>query len=112
VLLLRVVCFALSVLLLTETLQPDWGWYLALWVLCLASLSLLSLAAAFVSFWLMIGLFEPGDAWHTVLSVFTLVSVLQALIRRQTWQWQAITWQSDDTYGGGRWRRWRLTGRD
>lgn len=110
-LLLRVVCFALSVLLLTEALQPDWGWYLALWVLCLASLSLISFAASFVSFWLMTGLFGPGDGWHTVLAVFTLVAVLQALIRRQAWQWQVMTWDAEAPYGR-RWRRWRLTGRD
>ena len=102
-LLVRVVCFTIAVLLLTETLPADWGWYLALWVLCFASFSLVSLAASFVSFWLMVGVFESGDAWHTVLAVFTLVAVLQALIRRQTWQWRVVTWN----FGGPPGRRLR-----
>ena len=92
-LLIRVACFALAVLLLTETIGTNWGWYLALWVLCLASFSLISLAAAFISFWLMIGLFTPSDAWHTVLAVFTLVAVLQALIRRPVLSWQTVRWE-------------------
>ena len=102
-LLIRVVCLTIAVLLLTETIAADWGWYLALWVLCFASFGLISLAASFVAFWLMLGVFHPDDAWHTVLSVFTLVAVLQALIRRQTWRWQTIVWDFD----GGQMRRWR-----
>jgi hypothetical protein len=106
VLLIRVICLTLAVLLLAEVLQPDWGWYLALWVLCLASFSLMSLAAAFIAFWLMVGVFEPSDAWHTVLAVFTLVAVVQALTRRPTWGWQVAAWDWD---GGSvrRLRRWR-----
>jgi hypothetical protein len=91
--LIRVVCFTLSVLLLTETIEPDWGWYLALWVLCFASFSLLGLAASFVSFWLMVGVFEPSDAWHTVLAVFTLISLLQSMVRRSTWQWRTVRYE-------------------
>lgn len=109
-LLIRVVCFALSVLLFTETIGANWGWYLALWVLCFASFSLVSLAASFISFWLMVGVFEPGDAWHTVLAVFTLVAVLQALLRRQSpWRWQTAVWSyNGDEYG---WTRRRLARR-
>jgi hypothetical protein len=107
VLLIRVVCFALSVLLLTETVGSNWGWYLALWVLCFASFSLLSVVCSFISFWLMVGLFEPSDAWHTVLAVFTVVAVLQALTRRQSpWRWQTVVLDYDgDEYG---WTRRRL----
>jgi hypothetical protein len=115
VLLIRVVCFALSVLLLTETVGTNWGWYLALWVLCFASFSLLSLVSSFISFWLMVGAFEPNDAWHTVLAVFTLVAVLQALITRQSpWRWQTVVVDyGGDEYGWARrrLRRWQ-DGRD
>jgi hypothetical protein len=104
-LLTRVVAFTLAVLLFAETLEPSWGWYLALWVFCIASFSLVSVAAGFVSFWLMVGLFQPSDAWHTVLAVFTLVAVVQALIRRQTWEWRAVSWDVGETSGGR--RRWR-----
>ena len=108
-LLIRVAAFTLAVLLLTETVGDNWGWYLALWILCLASFSLVSMAAAFISFWLMTGLFEPGDGWHTVLTVFTLVALLQALIRRPTVGWQTVRWEllrtgEDDQ--PRRWRRW------
>jgi hypothetical protein len=104
VLLIRVVCLAISVLLLTETVGDNWGWYLALWVLCRASFSLLSMASAFISFWLMIGVFEPSQAWHTVLSVFTLVAVLQALTRRpSSGGWQTMVWHYEGP--GDRWRR-------
>ena len=106
-LLIRAASFAISVLLLTETIGSNWGWYLALWVLCIASFSLLSMASAAISFWLMIGLFEPSDAWHTVLAVFTLVAVLQALTRRQSqWQWHTEVWDSGRP-GGRRGRSWR-----
>ena len=104
-LLIRVVCFTLAVLLLTETTGTDWGWYLALWILCFGSFSLISWAASFISFWLMAGVFEPGDAWHTVLAVFTIVAVLQALINRQTWRWQTAFWDFGEP-GEGRVRRW------
>src|SRR3954454_12535860 len=108
-LLLRVVCFALSVLLFTETIGANWGWYLALWVLCFASFSLLGLAASFISFWLMVGVFESSDTWHTILAVFTLVAVLQALVRRQSpWRWQTVVLDyGGDEYGwtGRRLRR-------
>jgi hypothetical protein len=108
VLLIRAACFALAVLLLTETIGDNWGWYLALWVLCLASFSFISLAAAFISFWLMIGLFTPSDAWHTVLAIFTLVALLQGLIRRPMVGWQTVRWEllgtGDDQ--PPRWRRW------
>jgi hypothetical protein len=111
VLLIRVACLTLSVLLLTETIGTNWGWYLALWVLCIASFSLISFAAAIISFWLMIGLFTPGDAWHTLLAVFTLVAVLQALTRRQSpWRWQAVVLDyNGDDYGRTqrRLRRWQ-----
>jgi hypothetical protein len=63
-------------------------------VLCLGSFSLISVAAAFISFWLMVAVFEPSEAWHTVLTVFTLVSMLQALIRRPTMEWHTVRWQS------------------
>jgi hypothetical protein len=115
VLLIRVVCFAISVLLLTEVVGPNWGWYLALWVLCFASFSFISMAAAFISFWLMVGVFEPSNAWHTVMAVFTLVAVLQALTRRQSqWRWQTAVWTSGEPGGrGGRsWRFERLNGRN
>jgi len=107
VLLIRVASFALAILLLTETIGTNWGWYLALWVLCLASFSLISLAAAFISFWLMVGLFTPSHAWHTVVAVFTLVAVLQALIRRpvvtsQTVRWELLGTGKDEP---SRWRR-------
>jgi hypothetical protein len=113
VLLIRVACFALSVLLLTEAIGPNWGWYLSLWLLCFASFSLISVAAAFISFWLMVGVFEPSDAWHTVLAVFTLVSVLQALTRRQAqWHWQTAVWENDGGRRGRSWRFERLQRRD
>lgn len=92
-LLIRAVCFTLAVLLLTETIGDNWGWYLALWVLCFASFSLISMVASFISFWLMIGVFQPSDAWHTVLAVFTLVALLQGLIRRPAWSWQTVRWE-------------------
>ena len=115
-LLIRVVCFAISVLLLTETIGTNWGWYLALWVLCFASFSLLSLAASFISFWLMVGLFTPSDAWHTMLAVLTLVAVLQALTRRpSTWRWQTVVLDySGDEYGWTqrRLRSWQGGGND
>ena len=106
-LLIRVVCFALAVLLFTEAVGSNWGWYLALWVLCIASFSLLSLASAFIAFWLMVGVFQPSDAWHTVLAVFTLVAMLQALTRRQSqWRWQTVVWDNRES-GGRRGRSWR-----
>src|SRR3954468_21977812 len=108
-LLIRVAAFTLAVLLLTQIVGDNWGWYLALWVLCLASFSLISMAAAFISFWLMTGLFQPSDTWHTVLAVFTLVAVLQGLVRRPTVGWQTVRWQVLGTGDDGEprhWRRW------
>ena len=104
-LLIRVAAFTLAVLLFAGTIEPSWGWYLALWVFCLASFSLVSVATGFISFWLMVGVFEPSDAWHTVLAVFTLVAVVQALLRRQTWEWRTVRWDLGDTPGVR--RRWR-----
>ena len=114
-LLIRAVCFVLSALLLTELVGDNWGWYMALWVLCFASFSLLNLAASFIAFWLMLGVFRPSDASHTVLAVFTLVSVLQALTRRSTpWRWQTVVLSyggGEDGWGPRRLRRWQ-GGRD
>jgi len=107
VLLIRTVCFAIAALLLTEVVGENWGWYLALWVLCFTSLSLLSFVASFIAFWLMVGVFRPSDAWHTVLAIFTLVSVLQALTRRSSpWRWQTVVLSYDGEESG--WTRRRL----
>jgi hypothetical protein len=105
-LLIRVACFTLAVLLLTETIGTNWGWYLALGVFGMASFNLINLVAAFISFWLMTGVFEPGDAWHTTLCVFTLVALLQGLIWAPRVHWQTVRWEFSGPSDGRR-RGWR-----
>jgi hypothetical protein len=85
----RVVAFTLALLLLSENIEPTPGWYVALWLACMLSFSLLSLIGAAISLSLAIGVFDPAESWHVVLVVFTLIALLRGLINRPASVWRA-----------------------
>ena len=93
----RVVAFTVALLLLSQSVEPAWGWYLALWLGGLLSFTILSLAAALMSLGLATGVFETSEAWHIVLVVFTLVALLRGLLRPGVEGSRALAWYSRRT---------------
>ena len=91
---IRVAAFTVSAVLLAELLGPAWGWYLLLWLLCLTSFSVLSFIAALISFSLAVGLLHSSEGWYLTLAVFTGVTLLRSLMRRNRAPTAVYFWRS------------------
>ncbi|HLF78302.1 MAG TPA: hypothetical protein VJB57_12520 [Dehalococcoidia bacterium] len=105
----RLAAFTISLLLLTESIEPGWGvspawgWYLSIILLAMVTLGdLLSLVTFVLAFLLLLGGIEEERASFIALTIFSGAAMLRRLTRRASpsGSWSVRTW------------RWGLPGPD
>ena len=99
----RLAGFTISLLLLGQSIEsgwgvePAWGWYLAIVLLTLLTLTdLLSLVTCTIAFLLLIGVIDDGRPAFIALSIFSGAAMIRRLIpgandehyvRSGAWRW-------------------------
>ncbi len=98
----KLAAFTISLLLLTQSIQPgwgidgSWGWYLGLVVLTgMSFFDSLSFVAFVLAWLLLLGIVAVGHAIFIALTIFTGAAVLRRLLSRSSsrghFTWYATT---------------------
>ncbi|HEY4686370.1 MAG TPA: hypothetical protein VII57_10035 [Dehalococcoidia bacterium] len=95
----RLGAFTISLLLLSESVEPGWGvapgwgWYLAICLLTLMTLwDMLSLVAFAIAGLLLVGVIDEGRAAFIALTIFAGVGLVRHLLRGTPWPPRPAQW--------------------